>query len=149
MNETAWTLGSVTMASPTSAPPMTTWRTPSGSPASRNTASITAPPQTGVWGSGLRMTALPNASAGPTTRIASTVGEFQGVMVPMTPIGTRRVIDSRPGITDGTSCPYGCDGSVAALCSSWTAKFCSWCIFPWIAPVSRWVHVPNSGRWAS
>ena len=73
------------------------WSSPSGSPASRKTASNTAPPQTAVWGSGLRMTALPRASAGATTRIPSTVGEFQGVIAPTTPAGTRRSIDSRPG----------------------------------------------------
>ena len=54
MNETRLTLGSVTIASPVSAPPITTWSRPSGRPASRNTASNIAPPQTGVCGSGLR-----------------------------------------------------------------------------------------------
>ena len=29
------------------------------------------------------------------------------------------------------------------------AKFCSWCILLRWAPVSRWVQVPSSGRWAS
>ena len=28
-------------------------------------------------------------------------------------------------------------------------KFCSWCILPWTAPVSRWVQVPSSSRCAS
>ena len=105
VNDTRFTLGSVTIASPTSAPPSTTWSSPSGSPASRKTASNTAPPQTAVWGSGLRMTALPRARAGATTRIPSTVGEFHGVIAPMTPAGTRRSIDSRPGTTLGTSWP--------------------------------------------
>ena len=115
MNDTIDTFGSVTSASPTSAPPTTIWSTPSGSPASRKTASNMAPPMIGVCGSGLRTTALPRASAGATTRIPSTLGEFHGVIVPITPTGIRRTIDSRPGTTVGTSEPYGCHGSVAAL----------------------------------
>ena len=149
VNDTRCTLGSVTIASPVSAPPTTTWSTPSGSPASRNSATNMAPPHTGVWGSGLRTTALPSASAGATTRIPRTLGEFQGVIAPITPAGTRRTMESRPGATDGTSEPYGCEGIVAALSSSWIAKFCSWCILPWTAPVSRCVQVPSSSRWAS
>jgi len=71
------------------------------------------------------ITALPSASAGPTTRIPSTLGEFHGVIAPTTPTGTRRTIDIRSGCADGISEPSGCDGSVAALSSSWTVKFCS------------------------
>ncbi len=149
VNETTETFGSVTSASPTSAPPTTTWSRPSGRPASRKTAANIAPPTTGVCGSGLRTTALPSASAGATTRIPSTDGEFHGVIAPMTPAGTRRTIDSRPLTADGISDPYGWDGSVAALRISWYAKFDSWCILLCEAPVSRWVQVPNSSRFAS
>ena len=119
MNDTTETFGSVTSASPTSAPPTTTWSRPSGRPASRKTAANIAPPTTGVCGSGLRTTALPSASAGATTRMPSTDGEFHGVIAPMTPAGTRRTIDSRPLTADGISEPYGWDGSVAALRISW------------------------------
>ena len=69
VNDTRFTFGSVTIASPTSASPITTCSRPSGSPASLKTAAKIAPPQTGVWGSGLRTTALPSASAGATTRM--------------------------------------------------------------------------------
>ena len=109
----------------------------------------TAPPQTGVCGSGLSTTALPSASAGAITRMPRTLGEFHGVMAPTTPTGTRRTIDNRAGIDVGTREPYGCHGMPPAARSSFAAKFCSWCIlFRW-APVSRCVHVPNSGRCAS
>ena len=92
---------------------------------------------------------MPSARAGATTRIPRTLGEFQGVMAPTTPTGILRTIESRSGWTEGTREPYGWDGIVAAFRISWTAKFCSWCIlFRW-APVSRWVHVPSSGRCAS
>ncbi len=105
VNDTIATFGSVTSASPTSAPPTTIWRTPSGRPASRKTASNIAPPMTGVCGSGFSTTAFPSASAGATTRIPRTLGEFHGVMAPMTPTGMRRTIDSRPFTTLGTSEP--------------------------------------------
>ena len=85
VKEISETFGSVTSASPTSAPPTTIWSSPSGSPASRKTASNIAPPMTGVCGSGFMTTALPSASAGATTRIPSTLGEFHGVMAPTTP----------------------------------------------------------------
>ena len=62
---------------------------------------------------------MPNARAGATTRMPSTVGEFQGVMAPTTPTGTRRTIDSRPFWAVGISEPYGWDGNVAALRISW------------------------------
>ena len=123
VNDTTGMFGSVTSASPTSAPPTTTCSSPSGRPASRKTAANIAPPTTGVCGSGLRTTALPRASAGATTRMPSTDGEFQGVIAPMTPAGTRRTIDSRPFTADGINEPYACDGSVAALRISWYAKF--------------------------
>ena len=149
VNETMLMFGSVTSASPVSASPMTIWSSPSGRPASLKTAANMAPPQIGVCGSGLSTTALPSASAGATTRMPSTLGEFHGVIAPTTPTGTRRIIDSRSCWTVGTSEPYGCHGIAAAASSSPAAKFCSWCILLRWAPVSRCVHVPNSGRCAS
>ena len=149
VKDTTGMLGSVTSASPTSAPPTTTWSRPSGSPASRNTAANIAPPMTGVCGSGLRTTAFPSASAGATTRMPRTDGEFHGVIAPMTPTGTRRTIERRPLTADGMSEPYGCEGRVVAFRISWYAKFDSWCILLWDAPVSRCVQVPNSSRFAS
>ncbi len=65
---------------------------------------------------------MPSASAGATTRIPSTDGEFHGVIAPMTPAGTRRTIDRRPFTAEGMSEPYACDGMVAALRISWYAK---------------------------
>ena len=128
VNETASTFGSVTSASPASASPMTTWSRPSGRPASLNIAANIAPPQTGVCGSGFSTTALPSASAGATTRMPSTLGEFHGVIAATTPTGTRRTIERRPLFAVGTSYPYGCHGIVDAASSSLTVKFCSWCI---------------------
>ena len=65
------------------------------------------PPVTGVFGSLLSTTALPSTSAGPSERIASTIGKFQGVITPTTPIGARRAVDVRPGTGDVSSCSSG------------------------------------------
>ena len=89
VNETTRTAGSVTTASPTSAPPGSTCSRPGGSPASSNTRASTTPPETAVRGSGLRMTALPRASAGATERMARIWGKLNGAMTPTTPTGTR------------------------------------------------------------
>ena len=84
------TAGSTTSASPTSAPPGSTCSTPAGSPASSKIRANIAPPQIAVRGSGLRITALPSASAGATARIARIVGTLNGAITPTTPAGTRR-----------------------------------------------------------
>ena len=63
------------------------------------------PPVTGVFGSHFSTTALPSASAGASERIASTIGKFHGVITPTTPIGTRRAVDVRPGVSDGSTMP--------------------------------------------
>jgi hypothetical protein len=89
------TVGSTTIASPTSAPPGSTWKTPAGTPASSKMRAKTAPPEIAVRGSGLRMTALPSARAGAIALMARIVGTLNGAMTPTTPAGTRRAKDSR------------------------------------------------------
>ena len=108
------TAGSTTIASPTSAPPGSTCSTPAGSPASSNTRANIAPPEIAVRGSGLRITALPSASAGATARMARIVGTLNGAITPTTPAGTRRAKDNR-GDPVRSSSPYGCDGSADGL----------------------------------
>ena len=95
MKDTTRTAGSVTRASPTSAPPGSICSTPAGSPASSKTRAISVPPVTAVRGSGLSRTALPSASAGATERIPRMIGTLNGEMTPTTPAGIRRAIDSR------------------------------------------------------
>ena len=101
--------GSVTSASPTSAPPGSIWSTPGGSPASSNTRTMLTPPVTAVRGSGLSTTELPSASAGATERMPRMSGTLNGAMTPTTPTGTRRAIESR-GSSLGSSSPYGVPG---------------------------------------
>ena len=74
---------------------------------------MVTPPVTAVRGSGLRMTALPRASAGATERMPRMIGTLNGEMTPTTPAGIRRAIDSR-GCSLASSSPYGRLGSAAA-----------------------------------
>ncbi len=95
VNAMTRTSGSVTSASPTSAPPGRTCSTSPGSPARSKISASTAPPVTEVRGSGFTMTALPSASAGATERMDRIVGTLNGAMTPTTPAGTRRAMLSR------------------------------------------------------
>ncbi len=76
---------------------------PFGMPASR-ASSPSRSAVSGVYDAGLRMTALPAASAGATFQLAMSIGKFQGTMRPTTPIGSRRVM-SRPGLLTGIVSP--------------------------------------------
>ncbi len=70
--------------------PVTMLRTPSGSPASM----INSPRRravSGVCSAGLRMTVLPQASAGPSFHAAIKSGKFHGMICPQTPTGSRSV----------------------------------------------------------
>lgn len=59
----------------------------SGTWASSKMRANIAPPEIAVRGSGLRITALPSASAGATARIARMVGTLNGAITPTTPAG--------------------------------------------------------------
>ena len=85
VNAMTRTAGSVTSASPTSAPPGRTCSRPSGSPAAAKISARTAPPLTAVLGSGLSSTALPSARAGATARMDRIVGTLNGAITPTTP----------------------------------------------------------------
>ena len=73
-------------------------------PDSPDPATLAIPPDTDVRGSGLRITALPRASAGATDRMDRIAGKLNGEMTPTTPIGTCRATDSR-GLLDRSSSP--------------------------------------------
>ena len=102
-----------------------------------------------MFGSLLSTTAFPSVSAGPSDRIASTIGKFHGVITPTTPIGVRRAVDVRPGVSDGSTCPSGCEIREAAW-SSWPIDaVISNAAFGGIAPDSRTIHPVISSRWRS
>jgi hypothetical protein len=77
-----------TSAAPASSPiPCTTFSTPSGRPASRETsASIEA--VSGAHSGGLKTTVLPAASAGARRQVPSISGAFHGVITTATPLGS-------------------------------------------------------------
>ena len=126
-----------------------TCRTPSGRPASSKMRAISTPPLIGVLGSDLRITALPSASAGPTERAGSMTGKFHGQITPTTPTGTRRAMLVRPGISEGSTWPSGCEISAAAM-SSWPIDaLSSLSALGGIAPPSRTSQRISSGRWRS
>ncbi len=83
--------GCSTIACPTLEPgPVMTLSTPGGSPTS-TAISPSAMAVSGVWLAGLRMTTLPEASAGATFHAASSRGKFQGTIAATTPSGSRNV----------------------------------------------------------
>jgi hypothetical protein len=83
--------GCSTIAWPTLEPgPVITFNTPGGRPTSMAISPSTSAVN-GVWLAGLRMTVLPQASAGATFQEASSSGKFQGTMAATTPIGSRSV----------------------------------------------------------
>jgi hypothetical protein len=65
---------------------VTTFTTPSGTPASRR-MSTTSSAVSGVSSAGLSTTVQPAASAGPSLRVAMAAGKFHGVINSETPIG--------------------------------------------------------------
>ena len=105
VNATLRTSGCSTIAAPTSGPvPVTTLKTPAGSPhstASRASSSVLAE----VNSDGLATTTLPAASAGAMPRAAWLIGAFQGVITPTTPKGSRSVYEWRSGATWSVSPP--------------------------------------------
>ena len=142
------TFGSCVSAEPASASPGRTCSRPSGSPAASNSRATRMPPETGVCTSGLRMTALPRASAGATARTDRICGKFHGLITPTTPSGIRRAIDSRPGSLVGSRWPHGWVGSAAASHSSASTSWTSKAALPGTAPPSRTSQVSNSS-WLS
>ena len=95
---------SATSASPTVAPgPGSTVTQGAGTPAStRRVPSMSA--VIGVSDAGLRMTALPQASAGASFHVAISIGKFHGTISPHTPTGTRSTSPS-PSSGVGTTAP--------------------------------------------
>ena len=83
-------------AAPASSPiPCSTLNAPSGRPAScAMSASIEA--VSGAHSGGLRITALPAASAGATRQVASINGAFHGVITAVTPLGSHSKCSANP-----------------------------------------------------
>ena len=89
-NEIARTSGCSSRASTASLSPWTTLSTPSGSPASFRSAAIQFAAE-GSFSEGLRITALPAASAIEKNQSGTIAGKLKGLMIPTTPSGWRTV----------------------------------------------------------
>ena len=96
--------GWVRMASTASLSPWTTLNTPSGSPASASSSARRMPGE-GSCSDGLRMKALPHASATGAIHSGTMTGKLNGVMPATTPSGIRMLCESTPVDTCGVFSP--------------------------------------------
>ena len=92
--------------------PVTVPSTPAGSPASCS-ARARCSATIGVSVAGLRTTALPANSAGPSFRAGVSSGSFHGVIASTTPTGSARTVTSTPGRPSARICPSGSRASDA------------------------------------
>ena len=82
--------------------PTTTWKTPSGRPAS-SASSTSRTAVNGVSSAGFTTMVLPVASAGPTFHEVMAIGKFHGTMAATTPSGSWKVMSTPPAT--GTVAP--------------------------------------------
>src|SRR5919108_3111415 len=138
MNPTADVPGFAATSSPTTGPgPVTMLNTPGGRPASTmHSASFTA--HTDVVGAGTHTTAFPAARAGATISAGIVYGQFQGVITPTTPRGTRYTRTRFPASTEGGIRPSSRVASAAAM-SKYTAS----------SSTSSWASARSGLPWSS
>ena len=86
---TAWMSGCSRMASTASLSPCTTWNTPGGQAGLEEQLGQPHRHRRVALGLGLRMNALPHASAGPAFHSGIIAGKLNGVMPATTPSGWR------------------------------------------------------------
>lgn len=135
------TPGCSTSASPVTSPrPGSTWKRCSGIPASR-ASSARRSAVSGVVSAGLRMTALPAASAGARPHAAIGMGKFHGAITPMTPRGSRKVTSMPPAT--GIWRPESLSTPPAANSSRSRTLPASQRALPTVCPASR------TSSWAS
>src|SRR5688572_35903 len=105
--------GCVTSASPTSAPrPVITLTTPGGNPASPNSFAISTI-AADVYSEGLITAVHPAASAGASFQLVRVSGEFHGVMIATTPLGSCFVYENTPRLSVGMTAPWTLSASPA------------------------------------
>ncbi len=114
VNEMTGTSGCDTSAAPTSSPkPCTSCTTSGGSPASSRISTSTAT-VCGVSSAGLKITLLPQRSAGNDFQVGIASGKLNGVTSPQTPIGRRKLIAHLFASSLGTVWPKSWRPIVAA-----------------------------------
>src|SRR5262249_415327 len=105
MNPICAILWCVTSASPTSTPsPVTTLTTPRGKPAWANRGGRSSI-EADVNSEGLTTAVHPAASAGARCQLVRVSGEFQGVMIATTPLGSYLVYENTPFLSVGMTDP--------------------------------------------
>lgn len=87
---------SISRALSIGASPVTTWKTPGGSPAS-SASLANASAESGVSGAGLMIMLQPAARAAAALRVIMACGKFHGVIAAVTPMGCIRVLSWLPG----------------------------------------------------
>ena len=92
------------IAGASSASPVTTEKTPGGTPASSASAAI-ARAESGVCSAGFSTIVQPTASAGADLRVGIAEGKFHGVIPAVTPIGSRSATIRRSGSGCGITRP--------------------------------------------
>ncbi len=120
---------SVAIFAPTTEPgPQTTFTQPSGAPASTR-ISPSLIPEIGVWPAGLRTTAFPAASAGPSLCATRLSGKLKGLIAPTIPYGTRIATPNLPSpaadASIGTVSPLSFRASTAEKVSVRTQRWAS------------------------
>ena len=95
---------STPIAGASSASPVTTEKTPGGTPASSASAA-TARAESGVCSAGFRTIVHPTASAGADLRVTIAEGKFHGVIPAVTPTGSRVAMIRLSGQGDGMMDP--------------------------------------------
>ena len=113
VNETSATSSWATIAAPTSPLPCTSWITSGGRPASSMISTSTCP-VCGTSSAGLNTQAFPHTSAGNIFQVGMAIGKLNGVMIPATPIGRRKLIAHLLRSSLGTVWPKRRRPSVAA-----------------------------------
>ncbi len=103
-NETEATPGCVSRASTASLSPCTTLKAPSGRPASASQPASSSEAD-GSFSLGLRMNALPHASASGNIHIGTIAGKLNGVIPTATPSGWRSECESTPVATESDFSP--------------------------------------------
>ena len=141
VKEITRTLELLSIGSPTSRPPpVTTFHTPFGNPASSN-ASASMITDNGVSDAGLMTTVLPQMRAAMPFHAGMAIGKFHGVMRPATPRGMRTAILNLLCNSEGVVTPKRRRPSPAARkamsIASCTSPFVSSNTFPISRVISR------------
>ena len=139
----AFTSGCVRSASTATLSPLITWNTPSGSPAWVNSSAR----RTGTDGSrslGLRMKALPQASAGPAFHSGIIAGKLNGVMPATTPSGWRIEWMSMPGPAPSVKPPLSRCGMPTENSMTSMPRWMSPRASAWVLPCSELSRVASS-----